>query len=912
MILGKLFFRLCGALFVGLIIALYILQHNQQFKAFVQEEFVATFEKLFDCTVQAKLTNLQLLSPEIILENITVTDKKNHAWSWRCKQATCSFSWLSLLLYPRVPLDIVMVQVRAYSEYKDNQVAIADHLKKIIEEPLTLPVSLHTISWRKTNLLIHDKDHDIQIILPMDAQAGSFDKRLKATFTIDGAHALYNKTTLCKNVTASLQASLDETTKQSYTTVALKGSGELVTPAKIVPCYITGRWNTTNGTLQITSTDETVQLEQTITLPSKKRVGFSVRTYAQAPLELLASCLPQLNGAHVHGMTTLTHDFTYNTTSKQSGTIHLKDIAYNANKLGNVTGYFKQTDTGGEAMVHASPEPFGSICGLLTYNHKKKLFNCDLTNNKSLILWPSKYWTLYPHTSTLQITNTSDGISAQLKAREEHALTHAQGVTVGTITTNKTLCKLHALHNTYTIDADITVSEKPSIKKVTITDAQKKPLFTFDETKQDTYQGSIPFAFLKQLISSTLDSSVSGSGICNINLTTSKNSIKGNLNCENASIRLLQTYNVIDKLKAEFELNTQQQHVTLKNGLLHTHKGRIFTDKALFHFDTESLTPSFIHAPCIIDNLLLTAEKRIFVVISGSLLMLKQQNAKPTLRGNVILERGQIKRNIFANTLTKNFLDGITSSYGTQTNDCEIDIHLAANNPLQVKTPFLEAQIKPRLDIKGSVQHPSISGTVSILDGTLAFPYKPLHITHGHLYFMPQHMYDPRIELVAKGKIRKYSVTMRINGSIKQPVISFESTPRLNEEQIITLILAGSEEGSFPLVMPTLIMHNFQQLLFGPEPTESALERTFKNLLAPLKSISIVPSFDDQTGRGGLRGAIEIGVNERLSGKIQKNFSLSEDTRFEVEYLLSDDISIRGTKDERGDVGGELEMRWKF
>ncbi len=31
-----------------------------------------------------------------------------------------------------------------------------------------------------------------------------------------------------------------------------------------------------------------------------------------------------------------------------------------------------------------------------------------------------------------------------------------------------------------------------------------------------------------------------------------------------------------------------------------------------------------------------------------------------------------------------------------------------------------------------------------------------------------------------------------------------------------------------------------------------------------------------------------------------------------VEYFFADDIAIRGIRDERGDLGGEIEMRWKF
>lgn len=39
---------------------------------------------------------------------------------------------------------------------------------------------------------------------------------------------------------------------------------------------------------------------------------------------------------------------------------------------------------------------------------------------------------------------------------------------------------------------------------------------------------------------------------------------------------------------------------------------------------------------------------------------------------------------------------------------------------------------------------------------------------------------------------------------------------------------------------------------------------------------------------------------------------MPEDTKFEVYYQLTDDVSIRAIKDEHGDLGAKIEMRWKF
>ena len=84
------------------------------------------------------------------------------------------------------------------------------------------------------------------------------------------------------------------------------------------------------------------------------------------------------------------------------------------------------------------------------------------------------------------------------------------------------------------------------------------------------------------------------------------------------------------------------------------------------------------------------------------------------------------------------------------------------------------------------------------------------------------------------------------------------------------------------------------------------------NFSSPLKHVHLVPSFSDQTGRAGLRGAIEIDIGERWHALIQKNFSLSEDIRFEAEYAVSDELTVRGFRDEHRDIGAEVEFRWKF
>ncbi len=155
-------------------------------------------------------------------------------------------------------------------------------------------------------------------------------------------------------------------------------------------------------------------------------------------------------------------------------------------------------------------------------------------------------------------------------------------------------------------------------------------------------------------------------------------------------------------------------------------------------------------------------------------------------------------------------------------------------------------------------------------------------------------------------------IAMHVTGSLQNHHIMLESSPALTEEQIIALLLVGSQKESLSVVMPALVMKSLTTLVFGSDVSPLRLDDHFQSILKPFKFIHLVPIFSDQSGRGGLRGAIEIEVSDHWRARIQKNFSLSEDTRFELEYQLSDDISFKGIRDERRDVSSEIEMRWKF
>ena len=304
-------------------------------------------------------------------------------------------------------------------------------------------------------------------------------------------------------------------------------------------------------------------------------------------------------------------------------------------------------------------------------------------------------------------------------------------------------------------------------------------------------------------------------------------------------------------------------------------------------------------------------EKYLYAIASGAILFEKRKAAISELKGFVSFDRSQFKENIFAFKGQQNFFNSLQES-SKNMYSCNLDLFFDTRSPVVITTPYLETYAAIDLHMGSSTVRPELQGTLQLRGGKLIFPIQALTIFQGKLSFLPGQIEDPFIELIAQGRVKRYLVTVTVGGSARDPHIFFTSTPALSEEQIIMLLLTGSEHESLNVMFPALIMRNIEAIILGNVGRLAPPDGLFDSWLKPLEHITFVPRFTDQTGRGGLKAALEIEVSSRLHATIEKNFSLSEDTAFEMEYAFSDDVGLKITKGERGDMGAEVAMRFKF
>src|SRR5579859_1551966 len=114
------------AIFIGLCVALVLIQKDERFKTTVHGYVKDFFKESFDGDLEGTLTDINLLFPQLTMEHLIVTPIPGyHGWIWRAKKGTLNFSWLTLLLRGKIAINIVLDDYQADSAFENQELLIA-------------------------------------------------------------------------------------------------------------------------------------------------------------------------------------------------------------------------------------------------------------------------------------------------------------------------------------------------------------------------------------------------------------------------------------------------------------------------------------------------------------------------------------------------------------------------------------------------------------------------------------------------------------------------------------------------------------------------------------------------------------------------------------------------------------------
>ncbi|TET06373.1 hypothetical protein E3J79_02235 [Candidatus Dependentiae bacterium] len=914
--IGKLISTIILALLCGAVSTIFFLQYDPVVKEFLGKQIITLFDSSLNCTMKSKLNYINFFSPIAELSDVTVQSKEDKSWQWYCKTCTMSFSWLHFLWYGVIDLHLILEGLEARSDIHNSQPAILEHIRDIIEGfSQDLPVFLKSLKFRKATLSMNDEDTGNAVILSWSGESKVIGSSFKSHLHFcDGSLETANRT-LFNQLGGTLECYIPQDIPEEPLVVRVNCS--LVIPHLSTSnknCFLTGYFVKDHGLFRLQSVDGSfICGPLRLTQSAGNLIG---EMHARLPLSYLANLLGNTYEENDLSGTCIVQTKAYLSTTpyRLFGTISLYDMRYKQINLSNFSkfSFSKQNQKwNGTFFIHCESE--GLLEGTLNYDENTKSGVGAVHNKKKISNKLLESWDIERHNLSCTLSfDPTDGLKVIYNLIASQPKLHTYVELAGTATIDKQDCSTQGTinNNSYILDLSFYPSR---LKRFCYHDQEGKSVAEIYSRNADhtKLEGIITFPFIRTIVNDLAHIDLQGEGVLKFWCILHPNNMRLKMHLADGTIRLPHTYNFINRLEAFATVDLDYKKIILNRIHCWLHKGIARCTGAVILLGQQG-NIEFLQVPLLLDSCLINNKDDLFAIVSGNLVFTKERNKIPQIVGSLILDRTQLKENIFSHLLKKDAFSLNSPLLDLYGESLFCNLAITTQSPIRINTPFLETMANVNLLFKQNLKNPDITGSIELISGIINFPYKPLYITKAHCHFMSHQPYDPVVEIVAKNRIKKYTIMMCMHGSLQNHQIRLESSPPLSEEQIIGLLLAGSEEESLSIVAPALVMQNIKNLIFSSSSALTGLDSYVKKVFNPFKHIYLVPSFIDQTGRGGLRAAIEIDINERWRALIQKNFSLSEDTRFEVDYFLSDNICFKAVRDEHRDVSGEVEMRWKF
>jgi autotransporter translocation and assembly factor TamB len=240
--------------------------------------------------------------------------------------------------------------------------------------------------------------------------------------------------------------------------------------------------------------------------------------------------------------------------------------------------------------------------------------------------------------------------------------------------------------------------------------------------------------------------------------------------------------------------------------------------------------------------------------------------------------------------------------------DLTLNIHLGASDDAWMENSLGRIRGKFDLTITGNVRDPIVLGTIDAISGQVKFQDRKFQVLRGRLSFFNPSSTEPYIDAQAETFVNDYRVTVTLSGLVTQLRPQFSSSPPLSPEDVLALLALGESfkrtyrtESSTQLSSASLV--SFQLT----EPAQKTAEKLFS-----LERIRIDPFLLGSSAEMTARLTVGKSISSNFLIYYSTNLTRQTEEIIRLEWDLSNDFSLVGTRNEFGRVSLDFKIRRRF
>jgi translocation and assembly module TamB len=233
-----------------------------------------------------------------------------------------------------------------------------------------------------------------------------------------------------------------------------------------------------------------------------------------------------------------------------------------------------------------------------------------------------------------------------------------------------------------------------------------------------------------------------------------------------------------------------------------------------------------------------------------------------------------------------------------------LDIKVTAQNQIFVRGRGLNAEFASDLAVSGTSAAPRINGQLTLVSGYLEFLTKRFEFDRANINFVGDT--DPTLDVLAEATAGDTTAQVNITGRASRPDIALTSSPELPQDEVLARVIFEKPLSQLTAIEAVQLAQSVVELAgFGGGP--GLLDRVRNTLGVDRLEILSAQEGEGIQGAGVAAGRyvsrdVYVGTEQRVGG----------DTRFVVEYDLTDNLKVLSDVGIQSGTGIGLRYEWEY